>query len=172
MLLLEELEPRLVLASPGVVPAIRVVLHAGTIFITPPASGEVVIVSDDGNDLLTIATSHKETWQFAEDQIQQIIYLGRGKGQFTNLSGVQAYAIGGGGRSVLVGQPGDVLVDALVIAILPAPEDQSGGAGTQPFTGPGGSIAAESPQQFLALVAGQLSPQEYAALEAALLPLE
>jgi hypothetical protein len=170
MLTLEELEPRLALTSHRALPALTsVALHNATVFINPPARGEVVTVSDDGNGTLTIATNHKE-WRFSESQIQQIVYTGHGKGQFTNRSDVQAYADGGGGRSVLVGQQGDVLIRALDIATFPTPPGEQTLSATQGIRGPGG-VVAQTPQQLVSLLAGMLPPQEYAAVVARLLPL-
>jgi hypothetical protein len=169
MLTLDELEPRLVLTVHRALSAVTsVVLHNATVFINPPARGEAVTVADDGNGTLTVATSHKG-WRFSESQIQQIVYTGHGSGQFTNRSGVQAYADGGGGRSVLVGQEGDVLIHALAIAILPAPQGEQPLSATRGLREPGG-VVAQTPQQLVSLLAGMLPPQEYAAIVARLLP--
>jgi hypothetical protein len=168
MLTLEELEPRLVLTSHRGLPVdTRVVLRDATVFINPPAQGEVVTVSDDDNGILTISTSHKEKWRFSEDQVQQIVYTARGRGQFINQSGVQAYADGGGGRSVLEGQEGDVLIHAPVIDILPPPQEEESLSETQGFGGPGG-VVATTPQELVSLLAGLLSPQEFASVVAQL----
>jgi hypothetical protein len=170
MLTLEELEPRLALTAHGVLPTTRVVFRDRTVYITPPAAGEVVTVSDDDNGTLTIATSHKEKWQFSEDQIQQIVFTGHGRGQFTNQSGVLAYADGGAGKSVLLGQEGDILIDASAIGFLPPPADDDALAPMPPVVGPGGSVVAEDPRQFLSLIASEVSPQIYDAVAARLLP--
>jgi hypothetical protein len=167
VLTLEELEPRLALAAHGTLPAVtNVVFRNGTLFINPPRTGEVVTVSEDDNGILTVSTSHKETWRFSEDQIQQIVYTGHGRGQFTNESSVQADADGGGGRSVLVGQQGDVLTHARGIEILPAPQDDQSLSATGGFIAPGGGVVAQTPQQFFSLLAGVLPPQQVAAWEA------